>query len=218
MPIPNKILLTWKDSNLPSYVIDNIKKVNPNTDIVFFDDSGIKEFLNNHYGSEYVDFFNTIKLGYNKGDFFRYCYLYKYGGYYFDIDIEHVLPISEIIEKDTSFFSIISALSRGHIFQAILFSEPNNEIIKNCIDDMFKFGPNPPITPSYIGHTTTCMFNNIYSFLGTIPNEGEFVKNNMKICLGRERMYNNRYICTYKNKLIAFSRYKNYNREMGFVE
>ena len=33
-----------------------------------------------------------------KADFFRYCYLYKYGGYYFDIDIEPVLSITEIID------------------------------------------------------------------------------------------------------------------------
>lgn len=217
MPIPNKIILTWKDNNLPDYIINNIKTVNPNTEIAFFDDNGIKKFLNSHYGSEYVDFFNTIKLGYNKGDFFRYCYLYKYGGYYFDIDIEHVLQISEIIDSSTSFFSIISALMPGHIFQAILFSEPNNVIIKRCIDDMFKFGPNPPVTPSYIGHTTTCMYNNIQYVLQDIPREGSFIKGNEKICLGRELIYNNRYICTYKNKLIAFSRYKNYNRELGFL-
>jgi hypothetical protein len=216
--IPNKILLTWKDNNIPNYVIDNVKKLNPNTEIVFFDDNSIKIFLKDHYGSEYVDFFNTIKLGYNKGDFFRYCYLYKYGGYYFDIDIEHVLPISDIIETNTSFFSIISALLPGHIFQAILFSEPDSEIIKNCINDMFTFGPNPPVTPHYIGHTTTCMFNNIQSFLQTAPHEGEFYKNNKKICLGVELMYNGRYVCAYKNKLIAFSRYQNYNRETGFVE
>jgi hypothetical protein len=218
MAIPNNILLTWKDRQIPNYVISNITKINPNINISFFDDNDIKNFLESHYGRNYVDFFNSIKLGYNKGDFFRYCYLYKYGGYYFDIDIEHVLPISEIVDKDTTFFSIISALLPGHIFQAILFCEPNHLIIKICIDDMFKFGPNPPITSSYIGHTTTCMFNNIGYFLEDVPREGIFTKNKEKICLGKERMYNSRYVCTYQNKIIAFSRYKNYNREMGFLE
>ena len=217
MSIPDNILLTWKNRDIPRYVIENIVRINPNINISFFDDSDIKIFLNDYYGSEYVNFFDSIKLGYNKGDFFRYCYLYKYGGYYFDIDIEHILPVKQVIEKNTTFFSVISALLPGHIFQAILFSEPNNLIIKKCIDDMFKFGPNPPITPSYIGHTTTCMFNNIQSVLQDFPRAGSFIRGNEKICLGRELRYNNRYVCTYQNKLIAFSRYENYNREMGFL-
>jgi hypothetical protein len=221
MSIPNNIILTWKNRDVPNYIIDNIARLNPDKDISFYDDEDIRIFLSDHYAKKYLDFFNEIKLGYNKGDFFRYCYLYKFGGYYCDIDIEHQYPISEIIEDRVSFFTIISAmLPRNHIFQALLFCGPQNKIIHSCIDDMLYHGPNPPIKSSYIGHTTKCMYDNITDYLGSEPHEGIFINGDEKIQFGQEYLNKdtNRYVCTYDRKLIAYSRYENYNREMGFLE
>lgn len=214
--IPDKIILTWKNKNIPDYILKNIKAINPDKEILFFDDDNIIEFLSKEYDNSYVEFFQSIKNGYNKGDFFRYCYLYKYGGYYFDIDIEHVLSINNIVEKNLSFFSIISCLSYGHIFQAMLWTKPQHPIIYKCIYDMFHFGPNPPITPSYIGHTTTCMFNNISQYLHTIPKHGLYKSDQETIQLGQEKKINNRFACFFNDKLIGFSRYENYDRTNGF--
>jgi mannosyltransferase OCH1-like enzyme len=210
--IPNNIILTWKDLSFPYYIIKNIENLNKDKNIRIFTDHDIKNFLTLEYGSEYVDYFNRIKHGYNKGDFFRYCYLYKYGGYYCDIDIEHILPISEYIQKNTKFFTIMSCLSGGHIFQALLFTEPNHQIIKDCIDDMFKFGPNPPITPEYTGHTTTCMFNNLKKYI----ENNKAIKMNDTLQIGREITHKGRHVCIYNNIPIAFSRYTNYTRDAGF--
>ncbi len=215
--IPNNIILTWKDVSIPDYIIKNIAKLNPDKHIHFFTDEQIINFLQKDYGNKYIDFFHTIKHGYNKGDFFRYCYLYKYGGYYCDIDIEHILPIDEYVDNNTNFFSVISCLTYGHIFQALLYTEPNHPIIKKCIDDMFHFGPNPSISPQYVGHTTTCMFNNIQQYTGLKLAHGYFLdQNDKKIQIGQEINKDNRQICIYNKLPIAFSRYINYTRENGF--
>jgi len=215
--IPNNIILTWKNKDIPTNILENIKNLNPDKEILFFTDEDVVDFLKTEYGNKFVDFFHSIKLGYNKGDFFRYCYLYKHGGYYCDIDIEHILPISNYIDENTKFFTVISGLLPGHIFQALLFTEQNNNIIASCIDDMFKYGANPPITKNYEGHTTTCMFNNIKTYLNANPQHGFYAGHDGGIGLGIELMHNGRYICVYNNAPIAFSRYINYSRESGFA-
>lgn len=214
--IPNNIVLTWKNKNIPENIINNIRNLNIDKNILFFTDDDILDFLKTEYGNQFVDYFNTIKYGYNKSDFFRYCYLYKYGGYYCDIDIEHILPISQYIKNSTEFFTVISQIAHGHIFQALLYTKPEHSILKDCIDDMLKFGPNPPITQNYVGHTTTCMYNNVQKYLKIKPRHGYFIDTNIQ--LAQEIIYNKRHLCIYDNIPIAFSRYQNYTRKDGFIQ
>ena len=49
--IPNKIILTWKDHRVPQYVFDNIKNLNPDKEIVFFEDKDCRKFLQEEYGN-----------------------------------------------------------------------------------------------------------------------------------------------------------------------
>ncbi len=98
--IPNKIILTWKDHRVPEYVFDNIKNLNPDKEIVFFEDKDCRKFLKEEYGDSFVKHFDEEKSGCFKADFFRYAYLYKNGGHYTDIDIEYQVPISEVLPKE----------------------------------------------------------------------------------------------------------------------
>lgn len=225
MDIPNNIILTWKDNDIPEYIIEKWKLLNPEYKILFYNDSDIINFLNENYDSNYSKFFSEIPFGRYKSDFFRYCYLYKCGGCYVDIDLEPILPINEILDKNkkVSFLSVLSGYP-GHIFQAILFSNPGNTIIKMCIDSMFHYGSNigidPPDIYPYIGHPTKCMYENLTIYLknirfdrgGIIP-----IGNEEYIVLGKELRVNNRDVNVFYNtKTFAYSRYINYDREHGF--
>jgi hypothetical protein len=218
--IPNNIILTYKNDNVPAYVFNNIKRLNPDKNILFFTDSDIVSFLSKEYNSSYVDFFNGLNLGCTKGDFFRYCYLLKYGGYYCDIDIEHVTPISNYISDDTEFFSVNSGACEHTIFQALLFCEPNHPIIQNCISDIM----NPHSSTNAFYFTTGDMYKNIKEFLSVDEvMSGNYNGNNKIIGIGQETPMNNRWCCIYKNLLIAFSRYETYqksspgtDKEIGF--
>jgi hypothetical protein len=207
--IPDNIILTYKDNNIPNYVLNNIKRLNNDKNILFFTDEDAVKFLSKEYDSSYSDFFASLNLGCNKGDFFRYCYLFKYGGYYCDIDIEHVLPISYYIPENLEFFTVNSGACKNTTFQALLYSEAEHDIIKNCIKNLM----DPSSFNDTFHYTTRDMYNNIKTYL----NEENIVskdynKNNKLISIGQEIPFNNRWACTYKNTLIGFSRYQTYQK------
>jgi mannosyltransferase OCH1-like enzyme len=60
------------------------------------------EFLRKNFDFKFFSFFSKIKSTKLKTDFWKYCYLNKYGGFYFDINFE--------INFDKTNFSIISSL------------------------------------------------------------------------------------------------------------
>ena len=213
MKIPNNIILTWKDDNIPEYVIPNIKKLNPDKEILFFTDDDVVKFLSKEYDSSYVDFFHTIKRGCNKGDFFRYCYLYKEGGYYCDIDIRHLEPIKNYISPDIDFFSVVS-FAGNHMFQALLYCVSDHPVIDMCIKDIMGARAQ---RDTHL-RTTQDMYNNVRKFLGksklvtgtTIRTDGKNVRLAKEVKLDRE------YACMYINTIIAMSRYPEYDQEKGF--
>lgn len=211
--IPNDIILTYKDENIPSYVIQNVKKLNPEKNIKFFTDKDVVSFLLLEYDSSYADFFRSLQRGCTKGDFFRYCYLLKYGGYYCDIDIEHSIPISQYVAHDVKFFSVTSAISPS-IFQALLYCVREHEVIHNCINDMMK--PETASHPFY--RTTEDMYTNIQKYLehDGLLSGGIYKKGNDHLQLAQEGAIGGRYVCVCNQKIIAFSRYQSYTRGIGF--
>lgn len=205
--------MTWKDNTVPSYVFDNIKTLNPEKEIIFFTDIDCKKFLRETYGKNFEEHFDKESSGAFKADFFRYAYLYEHGGYYTDIDIEYTLPIKDFFDENTEYFSIRSALFHTHIFQAILYTTPKHKIIRDCLDDMLEYGPNFQnypggynYEPPYFGSPTERMFHNFSKYY-------QQTHDKTKLKLGQEAYYINRHACFYKDKIIAWSKYENYNRE-----
>jgi hypothetical protein len=216
--IPNNIVLTYKKKeNVPSYVFENLKKLNPDKEVLFFSDEDVKKFLLEEYDSSYVDFFNSLRLGCTKGDFFRYCYLFKRGGYYCDVDIQHIEPISAYTVKDLEFFSVNAAIG-PMIFQALLYCESEHEILKHCIEDIM----NPETAKNPFYHTTEHMYKNVKRYLGlnnNIPTAVFSKKETGKnIQIAQEVQINGSYACLFGNRIIAMSRYPKYKREEGFKD
>ena len=106
--IPYTIIQTMKTNNVTynmyNAVMSWINK-NPEYDYIFFDDERCKQFLKDEYGEEYLHIFNMLGNGATKADFFRWCYLYKKGGIYLDIDMVCIKPLREYITDDLSFVS-----------------------------------------------------------------------------------------------------------------
>ena len=222
------IILTWKNNDVPSYVIQKWKDLNPDFDIIFFSDDEIIKFLAEEYNESYSTFFSNIKFGRYKADFFRYCYLFKRGGYYFDIDIEPILPIREIIgyknelDPDRINYCTVLSVMEQHIFQAVLFSDASSPILKMCIDDMLYYGSNigidPPDTYPFDGHPTRCMYDNVLKYTNQkVLNEGVVNSGDQNILLGKEIKIDNRIAVRIRGKIFGYSRYANYNRANGFI-
>lgn len=215
--IPNKIILTYKDNNIPDYVLKNLKLLNPDKEILFYTDKDVEKFLLTEYDSSYVDFFYSVTLGCTKGDFFRYCYLVKYGGYYCDIDIKHIEPISNYIVDNLEFFSV-NAHVPPRTFQALLYCEAEHPIIKDCLLDIMK----PESAKDLFYNTTSDMYKNIKKHIGfkdeILPNGIYDIKENSKIQIAQEVKLNEQYACMVSNRIVAMSRYPNYRIEQGFKD
>ena len=132
--IPKVIYLSYKTKNIPDYVIPNWKKIYPDYEVKLYDNNDCIKFLLDEYGQEYVDIFNFIKDGPIKADFWRVCILYKYGGIYSDIDIEPLVNIETILEKDVTFLTCISDTITASYNPHFIVTVPNHKILKYSID------------------------------------------------------------------------------------
>ena len=135
--IPKTIYMTYKDKSVPQKVLDRWKKLNPDYNIVFHNNTDGYNYILKEYGQDFADFFNEIEFGPIKADFWRLCILYKEGGIYSDIDLVPYIPISEFIPKDITFCTLIAAYNDGKMTQSFIASTKGNLIIKKCIEKMY---------------------------------------------------------------------------------
>jgi len=83
--IPNKIIYTTYDAlDVNSYMVDSFTKLNPEYDLVYFNQQKVDEWFKK---SIYNEAYLKLKERGEKSDFFRYCYLWENGGVYVDADI-----------------------------------------------------------------------------------------------------------------------------------
>jgi hypothetical protein len=87
--IPKRIIQTGKSLDLPIQAraaVATVKLLNPDFEYLFFDDQQVETFLGSQF-PEYVGLFHSFRFPIQKYDFFRYLAIYKYGGFYFDLDV-----------------------------------------------------------------------------------------------------------------------------------
>lgn len=111
--IPKHIYQVWHDkNNLPPFYkkySEQLKILLPNYSYTLFDLNEITEFVNTYYIGEICQCFNRLNTITSKVDFWRYLYLYKYGGIYLDIDSTFLKNIDTLISN----------------FDCVLTREPN---------------------------------------------------------------------------------------------
>jgi mannosyltransferase OCH1-like enzyme len=101
--IPRIIHQTYPTKKLPSEIIENIrnlKRLNPNWEFRFYDDSDIEKYIK----KEYPYFFRNYrsinpKYGAARADLFRYLLIYKEGGCYLDIKSYFLKPLDNILNE-----------------------------------------------------------------------------------------------------------------------
>lgn len=137
--IPRVIYQCYKDKNIPPIVKKRWLKLNPDFEYYLFDNKDCYKFLLDNYGKNYAKFFEFIKDGPIKSDFWRVCILYKYGGVYADIDILPEVPIDEFINSNTTLYTCIEAKNLDNNFNPHFIAvEPNNPLILECINIYMK--------------------------------------------------------------------------------
>lgn len=203
---PKNIYMCNKTKNIPSFVINNWKKLNPDYNIIIYDDNDCINFLKKEYDQRYVDLFNKIKDGPIKADFWRICILYKYGGVYSDLDIKPIVPISKFLKKNINFLTCISNCKTG-LNPHFIISKANEELLLKCIEtylqkmdsnyDYWKWSICPNMKDNYI------------KLYGNIPQKDGIYKNNQLLLEILNEKYD-QYKCIYDNETILYNRYDNY--------
>jgi len=95
-----------------------------------------KVFLEKYYGSKAVEIFNNFNYGAYKADFWRYCMLYVFGGYYFDIKTNFQKHIDEIFtdKRPNTWYTVLATpTNKSTIYNGIIATPPFNKILKNAI-------------------------------------------------------------------------------------
>ena len=117
-PLVQTILLKWKT-------------LNPDFNILYFSDDDINKFFKE---TQYFDIYKEMKNGVAIADFFRICYINKYGGFWFDLDLE---PFKVKISKEHNIqlfdcgFGNISYMFLGGMANQKLFNDVINQVIEN---------------------------------------------------------------------------------------
>jgi len=116
------------------------KTFNPDYEIRYWSWEDCENYLIENFDERYIKVFNKLKPYAYKGDFFKFCVIFKEGGWISDWKQETYILLDSIIgEYDFIFFhdyGIPELNSRGHITVGLFGSIKNNPIIKLTIDQI----------------------------------------------------------------------------------
>jgi hypothetical protein len=78
--------------------MSNVRLLNPDYEYLFFDDDLIEEFIEREF-PHYRAVFDSFRFPIQRCDFFRYLAVYRYGGFYFDLDVLLASGLSALLEN-----------------------------------------------------------------------------------------------------------------------
>ena len=219
MTIPKNIYMCYKDLDILKKYSKNWEKLNPDWNILLYDDDLCKEFLLKEYSQIYVDIFNFIVDGPIKSDFWRLCILNKYGGLYVDADINPIIPLDNYINEDDYFVTCISqnfknSSSWSKLNPHFIYCNKNNDILQSCISRYISLYSDK-IPYSY---WTWSICN--YFIIPNINNTQyiQYINNNKyKFIIEKDNGVRELRHCVYNNDIVLYNSYSNYKNHK-FVE
>jgi len=98
--IPKRIIQKGDQNHQPlrnRAMIASIRLLNPDYEYLFFDDERMNIFIDGEF-PEYRAVFDSFRFPIQRYDFFRYLAVYRYGGFYFDLDVILASGLSSLLE------------------------------------------------------------------------------------------------------------------------
>jgi hypothetical protein len=95
-----------------------------------------RNFIIENFSIDVINAYDKINTGAFKADLWRYCILYKYGGFYADIDTLCIGKIDNFINESTDYIIPIDLNVDNEkycLFNAFIGTVPNNPILLSCI-------------------------------------------------------------------------------------
>jgi hypothetical protein len=103
--IPKRLIQTGKQHAQPLLyrgMMTNLRLLHPDYEYMFFDNHDVDEFVKTEF-PDYQEIFNSFPFPIQRYDFFRYLAVYRYGGFYFDLDVLLATEISELLSSGCVF-------------------------------------------------------------------------------------------------------------------
>jgi inositol phosphorylceramide mannosyltransferase catalytic subunit len=103
--IPRRIIQTDKDrdlSLLSKAVTMNLRLLNPDFEYLFFNDAQVEQFIDAEF-PQYRPVIDSLPVRIQRYDFFRYLAIYRFGGFYFDMDVLLVSSLEDLLDCDCVF-------------------------------------------------------------------------------------------------------------------
>jgi hypothetical protein len=103
--IPKRIIQTGPTRDLPLLhraVVANIRLLNPEFEYRFFDNDDVERFFDTEFPA-YRSIFDSFRFRIQKYDFFRYLAVYRYGGFYLDLDVLLARGLAPLAAHDCVF-------------------------------------------------------------------------------------------------------------------
>lgn len=102
--IPKRLIQTGRESQplINRAAMANVRMLNPDFEYLFFDDLAVEKFFTEEF-PEYRKVFERFKFPIQRYDFFRYLAVYRYGGFYLDLDVFLASGLSSLLNCNCVF-------------------------------------------------------------------------------------------------------------------
>ena len=97
-----------------------------------------KSFWIENFRHYFIEIFRSIIDGPIKSDFWRACVLFRYGGVYVDVDIEHCVPVSSLIQDGDEFVTCLSTFPNSYNPHFIM-TKPYARVLFRCIETYLNY-------------------------------------------------------------------------------
>jgi hypothetical protein len=147
--IPKRIIQTGKSVDLPMLqkaAAANVRLLNPDFEYLFFDNAQVDDFVDEQF-PQYRNVFDSFRFPIQRYDFFRYLAVYRFGGFYFDLDVFLMSGLEKLLEFSCVFpfeeLTINMFLRREYgmdweIGNYAFGASPGHPFLKKIIDNCVK--------------------------------------------------------------------------------
>jgi mannosyltransferase OCH1-like enzyme len=211
--IPKTIIHTWNTKNIENtdlyYQVNVVKNLHPDFNYVFFDEDDRQKFIKENYSEKIYKAYLKLKPMAYRADLWRYCYLYKFGGFYIDFKFIMRKSFNSIIKENTKIL-VGKAMYSDGINQGFIACLPNEPLIKLAIDTAVERIETEYYGKSSLDITGPLMFEDCFNKLYNI-NSSDYINNQKPdILMGLYNDINNYNCILFNNNILAHNGFSTY--------
>lgn len=230
--IPHHICQTSKNRSISKNMLNAInswRKQHKGYKYYFYDNIECEKFIIDNYTDKHLEVFKGFIPGAFKADFFRYLYLYRYGGIYCDNKSICIKSLNKLLkDQEIDFITAIDKpVSKSFLYNAFICCRPKHPVIKICIDICMKnyelkystsnilniTGPGVlgHALNRYLGRKRTDKFKEGIYYYPNTDNSNKY------LLMSHESIYITAGSIKFENTVYVKNRYKEYERERNII-